>query len=109
LTIVVTLLIVFMLCVLYLVFNVCQSAFCHFANKVLLLLLLPMGADDRLMEPSFSDRARDVAMTTKFCARSAKLAHPPSFIALASGHGLEYRNAEGALTAAMIPLHVVEI
>ena len=32
-------LIVFMLCVLYLLFIVCQSAFCHFANKVLLLLL----------------------------------------------------------------------
>ena len=44
-----------------------------------------MGADDR---------SRDIAMAINFVAKSAKLAYPPAFGALAFENGLEYRSVD---------------
>jgi len=49
-------------------------------------------------------------MATNFEAKSAQLAFPPSFVALAFRNKLEYRNADGHVnTEAMTHLHIVEI
>jgi len=39
-------------------------------------------------------------MATTFGAKVAKVAHSPSFVALAFRNGLEYRNADGSINSA---------
>ena len=54
----------------------------------------------RMARPSFSDRSRDVAMVDNFWAESGNWPTTPSFVALAFGNGLKYRNASVPFAAA---------